>query len=81
MKPFVRFTILLFAVLFLRGAAFTWFDVMTHENTLTHLELKFASGWLMTGLMFLGSACAAGDGASVDPSRTIGLSARHSCSS
>jgi hypothetical protein len=54
MKPFVRFTILLFAVLLLSGATFTWFDVMTHENILTNPELKFASGWLMTGLMFLG---------------------------
>jgi len=54
MKPIVRFTILLFAVLFLGGAAFAWFDVITHENVLTNPELKFASGWLMTGLVFLG---------------------------
>jgi hypothetical protein len=54
MKPFVRFTILFFAVLFLSGAAFTWFDVLTHENILTNPELRFASGWLMTGLIFLG---------------------------
>jgi len=54
MKPFVRFTILLFAVLFLGAAAFVWFDVMTHENMLANPELKFASVWLMTGLIFLG---------------------------
>lgn len=46
--------ILFFAVLFLAGAAFAWFDVLTHENMLANPELKFASGWSMTGLMFLG---------------------------
>lgn len=46
--------ILLFAVLFLGGAAFAWFDVLTHKNMLANPELKFASGWSMTGLMFLG---------------------------
>jgi hypothetical protein len=54
MTPLVRFTIFLFAVMFLGGAAFAWFDVMTHENMLTNPELKFASGWSLTGLMFLG---------------------------
>lgn len=43
MKPFIRITILLFAILFLGGAAFAWFAVMTHENLLTNPELKFAS--------------------------------------
>ena len=54
MKPVVRLIILLFAVLFLGGAAFAWFDVITHENVLTNPELKFASAWSMTGLLFLG---------------------------
>ena len=54
MKPIVRSTILLFAIVFLGGAAFAWFDVLTHDNILTNPELKFATGWLMTGLMFLG---------------------------
>ena len=54
MKPIVRFTILSFAVVFLGAAGFAWLDVLTHENILTNPELKFASGWLMTGLMFLG---------------------------
>ena len=54
MKPIVRSTILLFAIVFLGGAVFAWFDVLTHDNILTNPELKFATGWLMTGLMFLG---------------------------
>jgi hypothetical protein len=54
MKPIVRSTILLFATVFLGGAVFAWFDVLTHDNILTNPELKFATGWLMTGLMFLG---------------------------
>ena len=53
MKPFVRFTALFLAILFLTGAAFAWFDVLTHENILMNPELKIASGWLMTGLMLL----------------------------
>ena len=63
MKPIVRSTILLFAMVFLGGAVFAWFDVLTHDNILTNPELKFATGWLMTGLMFSDSECAAGDGA------------------
>ncbi|MGH7870758.1 MAG: hypothetical protein ACREQO_00915 [Candidatus Binatia bacterium] len=54
MKPIVRCTILLFAILFLGGAGFAWFDVLTHDNILTNPEFKFATGWLMTGVMFLG---------------------------
>jgi len=54
MKPIVRSTILFFAMVFLGGAVFAWFDVLTHDNILTNPELKFATGWLMTGLMFLG---------------------------
>jgi hypothetical protein len=53
MKPFVRFTALFLAMLFLTGAGFAWFDVLTHENVLTNPELKIASGWLITGLMLL----------------------------
>lgn len=63
--------ILLFAVLFLGGAAFAWFDVMTHENMLANPELKFASGWSMTGLMFLGLGVRGwrkrGQSGSIDP--------------
>jgi hypothetical protein len=53
MKPFVRFTALFLAILFLTGAGFVWFDVLSHENILANPELKIASGWLMTGLMLL----------------------------
>jgi hypothetical protein len=53
MRPFVRFTALVLAILFLTGAGFVWFDVLTHENILANPELKIASGWLMTGLMLL----------------------------
>jgi hypothetical protein len=53
MKPFVRFTALILAVMFLSGAGLALFDVVTHENILTNPELKFAGGWLTTGLMLL----------------------------
>jgi hypothetical protein len=56
MKPFVRVTALVLAVLFLLGASLAWFDVLTHENVLTNPELKIASGWLMTGFMLLALA-------------------------
>jgi len=54
MKPFVRYTSLVLGILFLSGAAFAWFDVLTHENIVKNPELKVASGWLMTSLMLLG---------------------------
>ena len=54
MKPFVRYTALFLALVFLTGAAFVWFDVFTHDNVFTNPELKIAAGWLMTGLMLLG---------------------------
>jgi hypothetical protein len=54
MKPILRCAIFLFALLFLGGAVFAWFDILTHDNILTNPELKLASGWLLTGLMFLG---------------------------
>jgi hypothetical protein len=56
MKPFVRVTALVLAVLFLLGASLAWFDVLTHENVLTNPELKIASGWLMTGFILLALA-------------------------
>jgi hypothetical protein len=52
-KPFVRVTAIVFAILFLLGAGVGWFDVLSHENILTNPELKTASGWLTTGLMLL----------------------------
>ena len=56
MKPFVRFTAVAMAILFLFGAGLASFDVLTHENMLANPELKFAGGWLTTGLMFLALA-------------------------
>ncbi len=56
MKPFVRFTALAMAILFLFGGGLASFDVLTHENILAKPELKLAGGWLMTGLMFLALA-------------------------
>ena len=53
MKPFVKITVVALAVLFLFGAGLAWFDVLTHENIIANPELKSATGWLMTGLMFL----------------------------
>jgi ABC-type uncharacterized transport system permease subunit len=54
MKPFVRYTALFLAIVFLSGAAFASFDVFTHDNVFTNPELKIAAGWLTTGLMLLG---------------------------
>lgn len=53
MKPFVRYTALLLAMVFLTGAAFVSLDVFTHDNVFTNPELKIAAGWLTTGLMLL----------------------------
>ena len=53
MKPFVRYTALFLAIVFLGGAAVLWFDVFTHDNVLTNPEVKIAAGWLTTGLMLL----------------------------
>ena len=53
MKPFVKITTVVLAVLFLLGASLAWLDVLTHENILVNPELKSATGSLMTGLMFL----------------------------
>jgi hypothetical protein len=52
-KPFVRYTALFLAIVFLSGAAIVWFDVFTHDNVFTNPELKIAAGWLTTGLMLL----------------------------
>ncbi|MGN6720368.1 MAG: hypothetical protein ACTHLX_23610 [Candidatus Binatia bacterium] len=46
MKPFVRYTALLLATVFLTAAAFVWFDVFTHDNVFNNSELKIAAGWL-----------------------------------
>lgn len=56
MKPFVRITALFLAVLLLSAAGLAAFDVLTHDNMLHNPELKFAGGWLMSGLMLLALA-------------------------
>lgn len=53
MRRFVRFTALLLAVLFLGGAVFAWMDLLKQGNLLSNPQLKPASAWLTTGLMFL----------------------------
>ena len=53
MKPFVRRTALLLASVFLAGAGFAWFDVLTHENVLANPELNNAGDWLLTGFLLL----------------------------
>jgi Zn-dependent protease with chaperone function len=52
-KPFVRYTSLLLAVLFLTGAAYAWSGLLSRGDLLSDPLLKPASGLLMTGLMFL----------------------------
>ena len=39
--------------MFLAGAGFAWFDVLTHENVLANPALKTAGGWLLTGFLLL----------------------------
>jgi len=56
MKPFVRYTAFVLAVVFLSGAALAWFDVLTQDNIFANPELKTAAGWLTTGLMLLALA-------------------------
>lgn len=53
MRPFVRFTALLLAILFLGGTLFAWIDILKQGNLLSNPQLISASAWLTTGLMFL----------------------------
>ena len=46
MKPFVRYTALFLALVFLTGAAFVCLDVFTHDNFFSNPELKIAAGAL-----------------------------------
>jgi hypothetical protein len=52
-KPFVRITALVLAVLFLTGAAFAWIDVLSRGNLFGDPLVKSAAGFLVSGLMFL----------------------------
>ncbi len=54
MKPFVRFTSFLLAVLFLTGAVLAWVDVLSRGDLLADPLVKPAAGFLTSGLIFLG---------------------------
>jgi hypothetical protein len=53
MKPFLRTTALVIAVLFLSGATYTVIDLVSRPDILGDPELKVSFGWLSTGLIFL----------------------------
>lgn len=56
MKPFVRYTALFLAVIFLAGAALAWFELLHENDLLNNPKVKPATGLLVSGLMFLGVA-------------------------
>ena len=53
MKPFVVYSALALAMLFLAGAALAGVELLQEGNWLTNPKLKPALGFLVTGLMFL----------------------------
>ena len=53
MKPFVYYTSLLLALLFLIVAASAWTEVFDQGDFVRNPLAKSAAGWSMTGLMFL----------------------------
>ena len=53
MKPFVYYTALVLALLFLAVAVPAWIDVFEHGEFFSNPLVKPAAGWSMTGLMFL----------------------------
>lgn len=56
MKPFVRYTALLLALVFLVGAGMAWLDLLHEGELLTNPKMKPAMGFLVTGLIFLALA-------------------------
>jgi hypothetical protein len=54
MKPFVVYSALALAILFLTGAAFAGAELLQEGNLLTNPKLKPALGFLVTGVLFLG---------------------------
>jgi len=54
MKPFVVYTALALAIIFLAGALLAGVEVLQEEHLLTNPKLKPALGFLVTGGMFLG---------------------------
>ena len=53
MKPFVYYTALVLALLFLIVAASVWTEVFDQGDFVRNPLTKSAAGWSMTGLMFL----------------------------
>ena len=56
MKPFVRYTALVMAIIFIAGAALAWIEVVHEGDLLANPKVKPATGFLVTGLMFAGLA-------------------------
>lgn len=56
MKPLVRYTALIIAIIFLAGSGLAWFDLLQEGNLLSNPKVKPATGFVVTGLMFLGLA-------------------------
>jgi hypothetical protein len=54
MKPFVTYTALALAIIYLAGALFAGVEVFQEGNLLTNPKLKPALGFLVSGGMFLG---------------------------
>jgi len=54
MKPFVSYTAIALAIIFLAGALLAGVEVLQEKNLLTNPKLKPALGFLVTGGMFLG---------------------------
>jgi hypothetical protein len=52
-KPFICYTSLVLALLFLIVAASAWIEVFHHEDFFANPLTKSAAGWSMTSLMFL----------------------------
>jgi hypothetical protein len=54
MKPFVVYSALVLAIIFLASAALAGFDVLQEGHLLSNPKIKPALGFLVTGGMFLG---------------------------
>ncbi|MSP37783.1 MAG: hypothetical protein EXR70_04765 [Deltaproteobacteria bacterium] len=54
MKPFVIYTALVLAIIFLAGALVAIIEVLQEPNLLANPKLKPALGFLVSGGMFLG---------------------------
>jgi hypothetical protein len=54
MKPFIVYSALVLAILFLGGALLAGAELVREGNLLTNPKIKPALGFLVTGVMFLG---------------------------